>query len=131
MLCFVAVTFAIQALSHFLVNVEHYASIPFMREEPIMALGILAMLIQGLVLSYLYSGYSQKEGSDWKKGIKFGLLTGLFLVSYIALVEPSKFNAPSVASWIIIEGLVGIVQFGVFGLLLGIVFKNKLKTNHP
>ena len=50
---FIVVSFASQAISHFVINVEHYASVPFMREEPIFALGFLTMILQGIVLSYL------------------------------------------------------------------------------
>ena len=54
-LTFVFSSFLVQALSHFVINTDHYASIGFLRAEPIMALGIITMIIQGLILTYLYS----------------------------------------------------------------------------
>jgi len=48
---------------------------------------------------------------------------GLFLVSYIALVAPAKYTVPSVSSWMMVEGLAGLVQFAIFGVLLGLIHK--------
>ncbi len=121
-LAFVVVSFAAQGLSHFVINVDHFAAIPFMRQEPILLLGIAVMLIQGLLLSVLYARAYGHDNSV-RHGIEFGLIMGLFLVSYIALVEPSKYTAPSISSWIAVEGSVGFVQFGVFGLLLGFIHR--------
>src|SRR5437879_4927033 len=56
-------TFATQALSHFVVNVEHYAAVTFMRAEPIFALGVASMVIQGTIFSYLYSRMSAQRRS--------------------------------------------------------------------
>src|SRR6266705_2298292 len=52
---YLVATFATQALSHFVLNVEHYAAVTFMRAEPIFAFGVASMVIQGTILSYLYS----------------------------------------------------------------------------
>lgn len=51
---YIAASFVIQALSHFVINPDHYASISFMRVEPLMYFGLLTMLIQGIVLTALY-----------------------------------------------------------------------------
>jgi len=85
-----------------------------------MPLGILTMLIQGAILAYLYPLF-YRNGSSIKEGLKFGLLTGAFLVSYIALVEPAKYAAPSIISWVMVEGIVGLIQFSIFGALIGLI----------
>ena len=119
-LTFIGVSFVIQALSHFVINTDHYASVSFMREPQIIPLGILTMVIQGAILAYLYPLFYRGE-STVKEGLKFGLVMGVFLVSYIALVEPAKYIAPSVILWIAVEGIVGIVQFSIFGMLIGLI----------
>jgi len=124
MLAFVFVSFLVQALSHFVINKEHFAAIDFMRKEPIMAFGVTTMFIQGIILTYIYLLIS-KKGNSIAFGLKYGLLMGAFLVSYIALVEPSKYAAPSITSWILVEGISGLVQFSLFGLLLGIISKKQ------
>jgi len=123
-LAFVVVSFAVQFMSHFVINERHFSEIGFMRQEPIMALGIVTMLIQGAVLSYVYSILSS-NGSSIAKGLTYGLLMGVFLVSYVALVEPSKYAVPSVIQWISVEGIAGLLQFSLFGLLIGMLYSRR------
>ena len=118
MLAFMFISFVVQAMSHFVINVEHFSAVEFMRKEPILSLGIATMLIQGAVLSYIYSILTKNGSTIWN-GIVYGNLMGIFLVSYIALVEPSKYTVPSVLEWIAVETISGFIQFSLFGLLLG------------
>lgn len=115
---YLAASFLIQALSHFVVNSEHYASIPFMRTEPLMYFGVLTMLIQGSVLTILYLKWAN-QNFTLKQGLQFAWLVGLFFLSYTALVEPDKYNVANVPEWILVEGIAGSIQFTLFGLLLG------------
>jgi len=82
------------------------------------------LLIQGAVLSYVYSILSS-NGSSIAKGLTYGLLMGVFLVSYVALVEPSKYAVPSVIQWISVEGIAGLLQFSLFGLLIGMLYSRR------
>lgn len=120
---YLAASFLIQALSHFVINAEHYASIPFMRPEPLMYFGLLTMLIQGIVLTVLYLKWANNT-FNVNQGLKFSLLMGLFFVSYLALVEPDKYNVMNVFAWVLVEGIAGLFQFTVFGVLLGKFIKN-------
>lgn len=117
-LAYMVATFAVQATSHFAVNRGHYAAVSFMRPEPIFALGIFSMVLQGGILSYLYA-LCARQSSDWKSGLRFGLLAGVFFVSYPALAEPAKYQVPSVGHWMAVESIVGLIQFAVFGVLVG------------
>jgi hypothetical protein len=117
-LAYMVGTFAVQATSHSAINREHYASVSFMRPEPIFALGILSMVLQGGILSWLYSSVV-RESAGWRNGLSFGLLAGTFFVSYLALAEPAKYQVPSVGRWMATESVAGLVQFGLFGLAIG------------
>lgn len=114
-------TFVTQATSHFVVNAEHYASIAYMRAEPIMPLGVLAMLVQGLALSYLHSR-SEFAGRSMMSSLIFSWLAGAILVSYIAFAEAAKYAVPAVGSWLATEVIWGFIQFTIFGLLLGLIY---------
>lgn len=120
---YIIASFLIQALSHFIINSEHYASITFMRVEPLMYFGLLTMLIQGIALTVLYLKWANNS-FNIKQGLKFSLLIGLFFVSYLALVEPDKYNVIKVSEWILVEGIAGLFQFTIFGVLLGKFVKN-------
>jgi len=120
---YIVASFLIQALSHFVINSEHYASISFMRAEPLMYFGLLTMLIQGIVLTVLYLKWADNS-FNVKQGLNFSLLIGLFFVSYLALVEPDKYNVINITEWILVEGIAGLFQFTIFGFLLGKFVKN-------
>jgi len=121
-LAFIIVSFATQAISHFGINADHYATVSFMRSEPIFALGFLTMLIQGLVLSHLFGIYGNNLYAT-KTGLVFGLLMSAFFVSYLALVEPSKYQVPNIGAWILVEGVVGLIQFSLFGVVLSLIYR--------
>lgn len=117
-LSYIVASFLIQALSHFVINTEHYASITFMRPEPLMYLGLLTMLIQGIVLTALYLRWANDDFSV-KQGLRFSWLAGAFFVTYLALVEPDKYEVVNVLEWILVESTAGLLQFTIFGFLLG------------
>ncbi len=117
---FIIVSFGVQGTSHFVINKEHYAGIDFMRIDPIVALGLLVMLAQGVILTLALSRFSP-ERVTIHDGVKVSLAFGLFLATYIAIVEPSKFVVPSISAWFMIEGLASVIQFSVFGVLLGLI----------
>ena len=124
---YVGASFFVQAVSHFGMNAAHYDAIPFMREDQIMELGVFTMLLQGVVLAYLFPRF-YRSGSPVVQGLKYGLIMGVFLGSYIALVEPAKYAAPSVFDWIAIEGMASLLQFTLFGTLIGLIYA---KTRTP
>jgi hypothetical protein len=115
---FMAVTFAAQGLSHFVVNKAHFDAVGFLRSDPIMIMGFAVMVIQGAALSISLQAW-KGEAAQIKDGVMISLIFGVFLVSYISLTEPAKYTVPSVAAWIRVELTVGLLQFGAFGLLLG------------
>jgi hypothetical protein len=123
-LAFVVATFGTQAPSHFAVFADHYAAVTYIRKETLFQFGVLAMLIEGVVLSVLYTRLAGGK-STTKSALGFSWLMGTFLVSYTACAEAAKYMVPSVASWIAVELAVGLVQFTIFGLLLGLIYRQR------
>ena len=119
---YVVTTFAVQGTSHFAINADHFAAIPIMRTEPILPLGIAAMVIQGLVFGWLYPVYAN-GASTLRKAIGFSWLIGGFLASYIVLGEVGKYAIPSISSWIGVELSAAFVQYTLFGVCLGLVHR--------
>ncbi|WP_299869778.1 hypothetical protein [uncultured Roseobacter sp.] len=119
-IAFMVVTFAAQGLSHFVVNKAHFDSVGFLRPDPIMMMGFAVMIIQGTILSISLQIW-KGEAAQIRDGLLISLMFGVFLVSYIALTEPAKYTVPSIAVWIRIELTVGLLQFGIFGLVLGFI----------
>lgn len=115
-------TFAVQGTSHFVINADHFANIPIMRAEPLIALGITSMLVQGLIFAWLYPTYAQ-GASSLRTSIGFAWLIGGFLASYVVLGEAGKYAIPSVSNWIAVEVTASFVQFTLFGVWLGLIHR--------
>lgn len=121
-IAYVVTTFAVQGTSHFAINADHYHAIPIMRSEPIVAMGLLSMVIQGLLFALLFPTFN-RGANPVRSGILFSWALGGFLASYIVLGEAGKYAVPSISSWIIVELSVALVQYTVFGALLGFIHR--------
>ena len=121
---YIAATFATQATSHFLLFREHYAAVSYMKSEPVFALGITSMIIQGIVISVVFAN-SRFSGKTLFDALKLTWLFGVFLVSYIGLAEAAKYAVPSIPSWIGVEFLAGAIQFTLAGVFLWLAHRAK------
>lgn len=119
-LAFMVVSFAAQALSHFVINQEHFSSIAHHRQEPIIPLGLAAMVIQGLLISIALRAWRSSDVA-LLDGLIVSLIFGVFLSAYISLVEPAKYTVPNIAAWMRVETMVSAIQFVLFGLVLGLI----------
>jgi len=117
-LSYVGASFLVQFISHFVINANHYASISFIREQPLMYLGLFTMLLQGILLTTVYLKWANGN-FNVRQGILFAWLLGAFFVSYPALVEADKYNVQNIMEWVMVEGSAGTVQFTLFGFFLG------------
>src|SRR2546425_12399129 len=118
-LVYVVATFATQAVSHFGVNAAHYAAVTYLRPQPVFALGILSMLIQGSIMAYLYA-HVPGAGRSIGHAVFFAWLVGGILVSYEALAEAGEEYVSGVGSWIAVELGAGRLQFTVSCALAGL-----------
>ena len=91
------------------------------RQEPIIPLGMLSMLIQGLVLAYLYP-FFYKGGHPVMQGIKYGLLMGLYLYSVSTLANAAKMMGASMPVWLGIQALFHTIQFVLAGAVIGLAY---------
>ena len=121
-LAYIVATFGVQGTSHFVLNKEHYAAISFMRQEPLIPLGITSMVIQGLIFAWLFPIF-RKADAPVRSGVVFSLTIGAFLASYIVLAEAGKYSLPSLSSWITVEASAALVQYSLFGVLLGLLHR--------
>jgi hypothetical protein len=116
---YVVATFVTQAISHFVLFKDHYAAVPYLKAEPVFALGFLSMIVQGTILSVVYAGSRFRDGS-MLGAMKLSWLLGAFLVSYIGLAEAAKYTVPAIPSWIGVEFLSGAIQFTLAGAFLAL-----------
>ena len=100
---YLVVTFALAYPWHFVwfKDLIHELGM-YNKKDPIFALGIVAMLIQGVVMAYLYPFFN-RGGHYLKRGIKFSLLMGAFLFSVSTLANAAKIEVTSIPTWILIQ----------------------------
>jgi hypothetical protein len=93
----------------------------FTRTEPIIPLGLVSMAIQGAILPYLYS-FFYRGGTPWKSGLAFGLIIGALMASSAVFAEAGKNEVSSLSTWLLLESVYYLLQFGVVGTALGVIF---------
>ena len=93
----------------------------FTRPKPIIALGLLSMVLQALVVAYLYPRLDL-GGSPLANGACFGLLLGILMGSNAVLAEAGKNQVGPLGTWIPLEGVYYLLQFTVVGIVIGMVY---------
>lgn len=117
---YVLVTFPLAYLWHLVAFRGLYERLGyFSREEPIVALGFLAIVTQGLVLAGLFPLFRRSGGIG--EAVTFGLIMGLFLWTSQVLAAAAKHPIEPLATWLAIETPYFAIQFGLFGLALGLL----------
>ncbi len=94
------------------------------REEPIMILGISSIIIQGLVIAYLYPFY-YKSGNPVLHGIKFSLLIGLMVYTVMVFANAAKFLIEPISIFLLYGTAFSLLQFSVTGAALGLIYGRK------
>lgn len=109
---------------HILIFHEKYVEMGAMtREEPVIPLGILAILIQGTVIGYLYQ-YYYKGGNCIFQGIKFSLMTGLLVYTAMGFATAAKFQIEPISTFLVYHTIFQAIQFLLTGIALGLIYKD-------
>lgn len=126
-IAYVVLVFIIATVWHLVLFKSAYSEVG-LRGSPIFALGILSILIQAAILSYLYPRLFKGE-SPAKDGLKFGLIMGIFLGSYGVLAQAGKYDVGSVPTFLLLEGLFFVIQYAIVGTVIGLIYGKSLKEN--
>lgn len=92
------------------------------RPEPIIPLGIVAILIQGVVLAYLFSFYYRQDNNSIIQGIKFNLVAGLLIYSVMGFATAAKIIIEPISTFLIYHTAFQFIQFVLTGAALGWVY---------
>ena len=113
---------------HLIIFKDLYDSLQiYNRPEPIIPLGFTSMIVQGLIIAYLFPFYT-KGNYTFVRAVKFGLLMGLFLFSVSTLANAAKIYVSDMQSWLLIQIAFTLMQFVIVGLLIGLVNKRRKKV---
>ena len=121
------VTFTIAVLWHVVLFKSQYQELGYFDGEPSFLLGLLAILIQGLMLSLLYPVVAF-AGSQLSRILKFTFVVGTFFWTSHVLAFLAKQSVTDAAVFLVMESGYLIVQFGLFACVLGVVYRNDAAT---
>ena len=127
-LAYTLVTFPLAVVWHIVLFEEKYQVFGYFEGEPNFILGLITIIIQGCVLSFLYP-YVAFSGNGIKRGLKYSLLVGVFFWSSHVLAFVAKQVVDSSLSFVVMESLYLLLQFGIYGILIGLVFRNSGNQN--
>lgn len=117
-LAYAVFTFAWAVTWHVGLFRPRYEAWGYIDADPNFALGLLSIVAQGLVLSWLYPRV-RFGGGPTARGLKFGAAVGAFYWTCHVLAFAAKEDAANAPLFFVLETAYLAVQFGVFGALIG------------
>lgn len=121
-------TFSLAVGWHVLLFQERYESFGYFEGEPDFLLGLLTIVLQGVLLSALFP-MLKAEGTSFRRGIKFAFIAGAFFWTSHVLAFVARQKVPEVSAFIWMETAYLLVQFGLFGLILGVIYRGEIQTD--
>lgn len=127
-LAYTAITFPLAVVWHVVLFEETYREFGYFEGEPDFILGLATIIIQGYVLSFLYP-YVEFSGRGIVRGLKYSLIIGLFFWSSHVLAFVAKQVVDNSLSFMVMESFYLLLQFGLYGILIGLIFSEALNNN--
>lgn len=99
----------------------------FSRDEPIVAFGFVAIVLQGVLLAVVYPRLC--GGLTLAAGVtRFVLVMGVYHWTTHVLAEAAKHAIAPLATWFLLESGYLLIQFTLGGLLLAAVYRQPEKA---
>jgi len=124
---YVVLTMSIAYPWHMIWFHELYIEIgAYTRPDPIVPLGMSSMLMQGLIIAYLYP-YYYSGGRPIVEGIKFSLIMGAIVYSVMGLAMVAKVNINPISTYLVYNLAFQLIQYTITGIALGLIY-GKIKA---
>ncbi len=101
---------------------EKYEGFGYFSGEPNIPVGLATIIIQGVALALIYP-FFHTGSAGFARAFQFAGLMGLFFWTSHALALVAKQNVPNAVSFIAMETGYLAVQFGLFALVLGSLYR--------
>ena len=122
-LAYVLIVFPVAILWHLVIFKPTYVEIGYFgSKEPIIVLGFLTIVVQGILLSYAYP-FFYRGGTPAKAGLKFGLWAGAFLWSCQVVAFIAKNQTVHAGTYFAMETVYLAIQFSLVGLAMGWIYR--------
>lgn len=120
---YVLPTFPIAFVWHLVLFEQKYHALRMYRDEPVIALGLASMIIQGAVFSWLFPRVFPRSASFLKDGLLYGLGAGALSWSFTTLAVAAKNVMISVPDYLLLETAFTVLQFIVVGPLIALAWR--------
>lgn len=121
-LAYVVVSFLLGYIWHLVWFKDSYENLGvYNRENPIFAFGVGSMVLQGLVLAYLYPFFNRGLAPIFT-GVRFGLVMGVYMWSVAVLAFAAKTEVNSLSTFFNLSSLFHLIQFTTAGALVGWIY---------
>jgi hypothetical protein len=124
MLAYTFGTFALAVLWHVVLFETQYQTFGYFEGEPSLLTGLATIVIQGLILSILFP-LVHLSGTSLVRGFKFALLIGIFFWTSHVLAFIAKQTVHNPGLFLTMETVYLSLQFGLFGLLIGLIYRGE------
>ena len=121
-LAFIIVGFIIAFVWHLVVFKSIYDSLKIYSIEPIIALGFISFILEGLAFVYIFQSF-RRGRKPLQEGLIFGLVVyGVIMGGVGVLAEGAKHATTSLSTWLIIESAFYIITGAILGTMVGLIY---------
>jgi hypothetical protein len=125
---YVLPTFALGFIWHLVLFDDYYRALHIYRDDIIIPFGLLSMLIQGGIFTWIYAQVLGKSTAGFgPRALLYGTLGALLSWSYTTLAVAAKNVMTSVPSYILIETSFTLVQWIMVAPLTALAFGQSVK----
>ena len=130
-LAYLLPTFALGFVWHLILFEGYYKALAIYRDDILVPLGFLSMLIQAVLFAFVYDwGFARRPGSRLARGLIYAAFGAVLSFSYTTLAVAAKNVMASVPDYMLIETAFTIVQWGLVGPLTAYAFAGKPVEGH-
>lgn len=123
---YLVITFGLAVLWHVVAFGDTYRRLGFFgREEPLFAMGFLAILVQGLLLAWAYPRLDVGERTGSARAGRFAAWAGVFLWSAHVLAAAAKNRIEPLVEFIPLETAYLTVNFALYAVALTIIHRDR------
>jgi hypothetical protein len=116
-------TFALGFVWHLVLFEPNYAALAMYRSDIIIPLGFLSMLIQAVILAWIYQQlFAPRNGTLMSRALRYGALGAVLSWSFTTLAVAAKNIMTSVPDYLLIETAFTVVQWIMVGPLTALAF---------
>ena len=121
-LAFIIVGFIIAFVWHLVLFKDVYNSLKIYSREPIIALGFISFILEGLAFVYIFQFFRRGKNPLYE-GMVFGLLVfGVLMGGVGVLAEGAKHTVTSLSTWLLIEGVFYLISGVILGIVVGLIY---------